>query len=94
LALLRATGFRRRRLAQLVLGENVALLAVGLATGTAAALVAVIPHKLVGEASIPLTLLRDLAVMLGLVFLVGVLAGLSAVRATLRTPLLAALREE
>src|SRR5207302_6022540 len=44
LALLRALGFRHRALGWLILAENSALLAVGLAVGTGAALVAVAPH--------------------------------------------------
>ncbi len=54
LALLRASGFRRRRLARLVMLENVALLAGGLLTGFVAALVTTLPHMLAGGASIPL----------------------------------------
>jgi len=60
----------------------------------AAALLAVLPHKLVGDAAFPARVLGDLAIMLGIVFLVGVIASLAAVRAMLRTPVLEALREE
>ena len=91
LALMRATGFRRWRLGTMVLLENLLLLLVGLATGTIAALITVLPHMLAGGARVPLT---DLALMLGVVLVVGVLVGLVAVRATLRAPLLAALRGE
>ncbi len=91
LALMRATGFRRRRLAQMVMLENAALLLFGLGTGIIAALVAILPNLLRGAASIPwLSLVGTLALVLG----VGLLAGLSAVRATLRAPLLGALRGE
>lgn len=89
LALMRATGFRRGRLARLVLLENLVLLLGGLAIGLAAALVAVAPHLLEGGARIPW---QSLAGTLALVVLVGLLAGLAAVRATLRAPLLPALR--
>jgi ABC-type antimicrobial peptide transport system permease subunit len=89
LALLRAAGFRRERLAILVMLENAALLVGGLALGIAAALVAILPHLLGGGAAIPWL---TLAVTLGLVLLVGLAAGMSAVRATLRAPLLPALR--
>ena len=44
LALLRAAGFRRLRLGEMVLLENLLLLLGGLATGTIAALVTVLPH--------------------------------------------------
>jgi hypothetical protein len=89
LALLRATGFRRRRLAKLVLLENAALLIAGLGIGIVAALVTLLPNLLSGGAAIPW---RSLIVMLVVVLTVGILAGISAVRAVLRAPLLAALR--
>ncbi|HEV3006757.1 MAG TPA: ABC transporter permease, partial [Pirellulales bacterium] len=89
LALLRATGFRRALLARLVTLENVLLLAGGLGVGVLAALVAVLPHFAAGGAAIPFT---SLAVTLAVVLAVGLLAGLAAVRATLSTPLLPALR--
>jgi hypothetical protein len=91
LALLRAAGFRRWRLATMVLLENLLLLVGGLATGSLAALAAVLPHMLTSGAQVPLA---DLAVMLGIVLVVGTVTGLVAVRATLRAPLVAALRGE
>src|SRR4051794_30467809 len=89
LALMRAAGFRRRRLAQMVLVENLVLLVGGLALGTIAALVAVLPQMLLGAAHVPL---GDLGVMLGIVLVVGTATGIVAVRATLRAPLVMALR--
>jgi ABC-type antimicrobial peptide transport system permease subunit len=94
LALLQATGFNRRRLAVLVLGENVALLGCGLMVGVATALVAVLPHRVFGQAAIPSYLLRDLGLMLVTVFLVGMFASLMTVSLAVRAPLLSALREE
>jgi ABC-type lipoprotein release transport system permease subunit len=91
LALLRAAGFRRARLALLVMLENAALLVGGLGVGILAALVAILPHLLAGGAAIPW---GTLAATLSLVLLVGLAAGTSAVRATLRAPLLPALRGE
>jgi ABC-type antimicrobial peptide transport system permease subunit len=91
LALLRAVGFRKVRLGEMVLLENLVLLLGGLATGTLAALLSVLPHMLLGGAHVPLS---ELAVMLGVVLIVGIVTGLLAVRATLRAPLLAALRGE
>jgi ABC-type lipoprotein release transport system permease subunit len=91
LALLRATGFRRGMLARLVMLENAALLIGGLVVGIVAALVAIAPHLWGGGASIPW---NSLAVTLGLVLGVGLLAGLAAVRTVLTTPLLGALRGE
>lgn len=91
LGLLRAAGFRQSRLAGLVMLENVVLLLGGLAIGILAALVAVLPHMFVREARPPLA---ELAVMLGLVALVGCVVGLLAVRGALRVPVIAALRGE
>ncbi len=91
MALLRAAGFRRSRLGKIVLIENVLLLLVGLATGVLAALLAVLPHMFGGGAAIPFA---ELATMLGIVLLIGLAAGWLAARATLRLPVLAALREE
>ncbi|MEX2187154.1 MAG: ABC transporter permease, partial [Pirellulales bacterium] len=91
LALLQAVGFRRRTLAEMVLAENAALLLAGLVTGVIAAIVAVLPHFFSGGAGVPWA---TLAAMLAAIFVVGLLAGLWAVRATLDTPVLAALRGE
>ena len=91
LALMRAVGFRRGRLGQMVLLENLLLLLAGLATGTLAALVTVLPHMFSGGARVPLL---DLLVTLAIVLIVGVLTGMIAVRATLQAPLLGALRGE
>ncbi len=89
LALMRAAGFRRGRLAEMVMLENTGLLLGGLMTGFLAALVAVLPHMLLGDATVPL---RDPAIMLGIVLIVGTLTSLVSVRTTLRAPLLPALR--
>jgi len=91
LALLRAAGFRRFALAEMVMLENGVLLCGGLGSGVLAALVAVLPHWLTGAAAIPG---GSLAAMLAAVLLVGLIAGLAAVRAVLTAPLLAALRQE
>ncbi|HUY89762.1 MAG TPA: FtsX-like permease family protein [Pirellulales bacterium] len=89
LALLRAAGFRRSMLAEIVMLENAWLLVGGLAVGVLAALVAIAPHLAGGAATIPW---RSLAATLGVVLGVGLAAGLMAVRAALSTPLLPALR--
>lgn len=91
MGLMRAAGFRRLRLSHLVLLENIMLLLTGLGTGVIAALLAVLPQLLGSGASVPI---RSLAAMLLVVLTVGTLAGLLASRATLRVPLLSALREE
>ncbi|MFP6648338.1 MAG: FtsX-like permease family protein, partial [Pirellulaceae bacterium] len=89
LALMRSSGFTSRRLASMILLENMLLLLGGLATGALAALCAVLPHVVFGGASAPG---MDLAVMLAIVLAVGFASGLAAVRATLRAPILPALR--
>jgi putative ABC transport system permease protein len=91
LALLRALGFRRRALGRLVLAENSFLLALGLAVGAVAALVAVAPHLLGGQGEV---LWLRLGFLLALVLGVGLAAGAAVVMATLRAPLLQALRRE
>ena len=89
LALLRAAGFSRRRLGAMVMGENLALLLGGLLSGFLAALVVVLPSIYAGGAAIPL---GDLSIMLAVVLVAGILSSLASVRATLRAPLLPALR--
>jgi ABC-type antimicrobial peptide transport system permease subunit len=91
LALLRALGYRRRALGGMVFAENALLLVIGLAAGVGAALASVAPHILRGEGAVPWA---RLAGLLGLVLLVGLLSGGLAVRATLRAPLVPALRKE
>jgi ABC-type antimicrobial peptide transport system permease subunit len=90
LALLRALGYRSRALAGLVMAENGLLLLLGLAAGVGTALLSVLPHVASGG-SVPW--LR-LALLLGLVLASGLSAGLMAVRATLKAPLLPALKKE
>ena len=91
LALLRATGFRRATLGTLVMLENGLLLCAGLAGGILAATVAVLPHLLTRAAVLPWT---TLIVTLALVLTVGLLAGLTAVRAAMVAPIMGTLREE
>ncbi|QDU25799.1 FtsX-like permease family protein [Anatilimnocola aggregata] len=91
LAMLRATGFRAARIAGMVMLENLFLLCGGIFTGLLAALLAVLPHMFLGGASLPW---RDLAIMISAILVIGSLVGLLAVRATLKAPILAALRGE
>jgi ABC-type lipoprotein release transport system permease subunit len=90
LALLRALGYRPGTLAWLILAENAFLLLVGLAAGTASALIAVSPH-LLHQAAIPWLHLLGLLVA---VVLAGLVAGILATISTLRAPLIVALRRE
>jgi ABC-type antimicrobial peptide transport system permease subunit len=91
LALLRAVGFRDVILAALVLFENALLLVWGLATGSVSALLAMLPHLLSTGADVPW---RDVAIIVGAVFIAGMAGALVAVRGALRTPVLATLRAE
>ncbi len=91
LALARAVGFRTRALDWLVLAEHWGLLAMGLACGVVAALVAVAPVIWSAAAAVPyLSLAATLAAVAGS----GVLWTWLATRFALRGPLLAALRNE
>lgn len=90
LALLRAVGYRPRTIQFLVLVENVFLLVLGLLAGVAAALVSVAPH-VAGGATVPWA---NLAVMLGLVLMVGFAVMVVATAGILRVPVIPALRRE
>jgi ABC-type antimicrobial peptide transport system permease subunit len=89
LALMRAAGFRRRRLVSMVLCENGVLLLGGLAVGSIAAAVALLPHWLPRDAGVPWQTLGGLLVTIALV---GLIAGWLATRSALRAPILPALR--
>jgi ABC-type antimicrobial peptide transport system permease subunit len=89
LATLRAFGFRRSRLAWIVLAENAFLLVIGVLIGTLAAVAAVVPSLAGRHPPWP-----SLAVTLALVLVVGMLSSLAAVVGTLRVPLLPALKAE
>jgi ABC-type antimicrobial peptide transport system permease subunit len=91
LALLAAVGFPKPQLARLVLTEHVLLLVGGLAIGVIAALFSVVPHILVGNANVPWL---QLLILLLVITLVGLITGILAVRSSLKTPLLTALRSE
>jgi putative ABC transport system permease protein len=91
LALLRAVGFRKSALAWLVLAENGFLLVLGLLIGTVSALLAVAPHLVGARGQVPWLYLLD---FLAIVLVVGWVAGAAAVAATLRAPLIPALRRE
>jgi ABC-type antimicrobial peptide transport system permease subunit len=91
LALLRAAGFPARTLAVLVGLENVLLLLLGLGVGLLSALVAVLPHLIGRGAAVPVAMLSGI---FAAVLIAGVCVSLLATRGVLRTPILAALREE
>jgi hypothetical protein len=91
LATLRAFGFSRARLGWIVVAESLFLLAVGVGTGTVAGLVAVAPRLVAGGSPPPW---GALAATLAAVFAVGLAASAAAVAASLRVPLLPALKAE
>jgi hypothetical protein len=89
LALMRATGFRSRRLVQMVVCENGVLLLGGLVVGLVAAAVALVPQWAPQGASVPWL---TLAALLGTIAVVGLAAGWLATRSALEAPIVAALR--
>ncbi len=91
LALLRAVGFDDPSVAWMVLVENAYLLTWGLVAGTVSALVAMLPQLRSTSADVPW---GGVLALLGVVFLVGMLAALWAVRAAVRTPIVGTLRAE
>jgi ABC-type antimicrobial peptide transport system permease subunit len=90
LALLRAMGYPVGTLNWLVFVENALLLLLGLGAGVLTALAAVAPH-IASSRSIPWP---RLALMLGGVLVVGLAAAGAAVAASVRTPIMQALRRE
>jgi ABC-type lipoprotein release transport system permease subunit len=91
LATLRAFGFRRTKLARMVLTENGYLLLAGLAIGTVAGLAAAAPHLVAAGGRFPWL---SLALTLLAVLLAGLLSSVLAVRRTLEAPLLPALKAD
>ncbi|MFT5303133.1 MAG: putative ABC transport system permease protein [Mariniblastus sp.] len=89
LGLMRAVGFARAKLSKMVLMENAWLLLVGMGVGIVAALFTVLPHWLVGTASVPWLALA--AIFAGIAA-VGLIAGWLASRIISKTPLLESLR--
>lgn len=91
LALMRALGFRKLKLGKLVITEHFVLLFAGMLVGAISAMFSVVPHIFFGDASVPVVFL---SLVLLVIFLVGLLSGLSAVISSIRTPLISALRNE
>jgi ABC-type antimicrobial peptide transport system permease subunit len=89
LALMRAEGFRPARLVAMVIGENAVLLLGGLAVGSLAATIALIPQWMPHAAGVPW---GSLAALLSAIAIVGLLAGWLAMRSTVRSPIVASLR--
>jgi hypothetical protein len=91
LALLQAVGYRKRHLSQMVLAENLLLLALGLGIGTVTALLAVVPALRERPGAVPWTAVAGLLLA---VVLVGAFSSRLAVSVLRRLPLLGSLRSE
>ncbi len=84
IALLKAVGFTTLRVVSLILLENSVLLFWGILTGTASALIAMLPHLRSTGADVPWI---PLAATLCAVLVVGTLAVVFPVRAATKTPI-------
>ncbi len=91
LAVMRAMGFTRRRLAAFVMSETASLLLTGIGCGVLCAIFAVFPYAVLSGLKPPV--IEPLVVVVGII-LFGMLAGLFAVRSVVRMPLLESLRGE
>ncbi len=91
LAVMRAIGFTRKRLAAVVLTETATLLLMGIGCGAVCAVLAVLPHAILSGLKPPLV--EPLMIVVGIVFF-GMLAGMVAVRRVTRLPLLESLRAD
>jgi hypothetical protein len=92
LALLGAVGYRRIQLMTIVVAENVLLLMAGLAAGVVSAALAITPAVVERGGRVPVT--SGAVVLMVAVLLAGLLSSVLAMRAAIRTPLLASLRSE
>ena len=91
LALLRALGYKRAHVVVMIIAENLLLLLSGLVAGTLSALLSIAPVAWERAGRLPVA---SLALLLGGVLAVGLVASLGATAAALRSPLLPALRAE
>jgi hypothetical protein len=91
LAVMRALGFTRRRLASVVMRETAVLLLLGIGCGAVCAILAVLPHAAVSGLRPPIV---EPLLVIGGIIAFGMLAGLIAVSSVARMPLLESLRSE
>ena len=91
LALMRAVGFSGRQISKLLLLETTLLLSGGMLVGIVAAMIAVVPYVL--ETGPQMSVAQPIG-MLAIVFVIGTLAGLVAIRSALKQNVLAGLRTE
>jgi ABC-type lipoprotein release transport system permease subunit len=92
LALLGAVGYRPGHFAVMLTAESLSLLVMGLLLGSAAAALAVVPAVMDRGGRLPLS--AGALLLVGAVFVAGLLATVLAARLATRGPLLAALRSE
>ncbi|TWU58837.1 FtsX-like permease family protein [Rubripirellula tenax] len=91
LAVMRAIGFTRRRLATVVMGETAFLLLAGIGCGALCAIIAVVPYSYISGTELPIV--EPVLIVVG-IMVAGMLAGLVAVARVGRMPLLESLRSE
>ncbi len=91
LAVLRAIGFTRSRLARMVISETASLLLTGIGCGALCAVLAVMPYAWLSDLKPPVA--QSLVIVLGII-LFGMAAGIIAVARVVRMPLLESLRSE
>lgn len=91
LAVLRAIGFTRKRIASIVMSETLSLLLLGIGCGVICAVIAVLPHAILNGIQPPI--LEPLLMVLGIIVF-GICAGFIAVSRVSRMPLLESLRSE
>jgi putative ABC transport system permease protein len=91
LALLRALGYEEKHFFVMTLMENALLLGGGLLAGTSCAILAILPAATARGGRFPTI---ALAILLGVLFLVGIAVSLISTRAALRETVLQALRSE
>ncbi len=91
LAIMRAIGYTRGRLALVVMGETAFLLMAGIGCGALCAIIAVVPYSWITGARPPIV--EPLLIVAGII-VAGMLAGLLAVRSVSRMPLLQSLRAD
>jgi putative ABC transport system permease protein len=91
LALLRALGYEQKHFFMMTLMENVLLLGGGLLAGTSCAILAIAPAATAQGGRFPT---MALAILLGVLFLVGVAVSLISTRVALREAVLEALRSQ
>ena len=91
LAVMRAIGFTRRRLAAVVLGETASLLVAGIGCGAVCAVLAVLPYAYLSQLAPPVA---EPLMVVAAILLFGMLAGLIAVWRVVTMPLLESLRAQ